>query len=146
MCRRQEWQYSLSYLLNYFPLMVSDAISCPIYNLNGLGIRIIIILGSYDKHVLTMCGVQEWQVSSLYFLSYLPMMVKAIMPTILNTVRYIFMRLYGCVEVVVTMSHIKIWWLLCSYSSPPPPTHTHTNPGFGFFVEIYLLESSKLDL
>ena len=52
------------------------------------------------------------------------MMVKATMPFILNTVRKIFMRLYGSVEEVVTICLVyKIWQLLCSYS--PPPTHTH---------------------
>ena len=36
MCCIQEWQLSLSYFLSYFPLMVSDAISCPLHNLNTL--------------------------------------------------------------------------------------------------------------
>ena len=50
----------------------------------------------------------------LYFLSDLPLMVKATMPSILNPVRNIFMRLYGSVEEVVTMCLVyKIWWLLC---------------------------------
>ena len=36
-------------------------------------------------------------------MSYLLLMVKATMPSILNTVRNIFMRLYDSVEEVVTM-------------------------------------------
>ena len=44
-------------------------------------------------------------------------------PLVLNTVRNIFMRLYGSVEEVVTMCLVyKIGRLLCSYPphSPPP--------------------------
>ena len=41
--------------------------------------------------------------SSLYFLSYLPLMIKATMPSILNTIRTIFIRLYGSVEEVMPM-------------------------------------------
>ena len=70
-----------------------------------------------------MCHKQEWQFSFLYFLSYLPLMVKATMPSILNSVRNIFMRLYGSVEVVVMMCLVyKIWRLSCSYS---PTLHPH---------------------
>ena len=54
----------------------------------------------------------------LYFLSYLPLMVKATMLSVLNTIRNIFMRLYDSVEEVVTIGLVyKIWRLLCSY--PP---------------------------
>ena len=48
MCRVQEWQLSLSYFPNYFPLIVSDAISCPLHNLKILW-DIIMILYSYDS-------------------------------------------------------------------------------------------------
>ena len=49
-------------------------------------------------------------------------MVKATMPSTLNTVRNILMRLYGSVQEVVTMCLVfKIWRLLCSYPPPPPP-------------------------
>ena len=34
MCHIQEWQLSLSYFLSYFPQIISDAVSCPLYNLN----------------------------------------------------------------------------------------------------------------
>ena len=58
----------------------------------------------------TLLTAEFW----LYFLSYLSLMVKATMPSILNTVRNIFMRLYGSVEEVVTMCLVyKIWRLLC---------------------------------
>ena len=50
-----------------------------------------------------MCRVQERQLSLLYFLSYLPLMIKAAMISILKSVRNIFMRLYGSVEEVVTL-------------------------------------------
>ena len=36
-------------------------------------------------------------ISFLYFLSYLPLMVKGTMPSILNTVGNIFMSIYGSV-------------------------------------------------
>ena len=128
MCRVKEWQLSLSYFLSYFPLMVSDAISCPLHNLITVW-DIIMILHSHVEQVMTMCHIQEWQLSFLYFLSYLPLMVKATMPSIfsiLNTVRNIFMRLYGSVGETVTMCLVyKIWCLVCSYPPPLPP-HTHT--------------------
>ena len=153
-------------LSQYFPLIVSDAISCLLHNLNALW-YIIIILYSYDKQNLTyMSHVQELQLSPLYFLSYLPLIVKATMPSILNTVRNIFMRLYGTVEEVLTVSCIKKYGGSCVSISPPtpspppflsppppkppqappPPQKKKIVPGFGFFVKIHSLESSKLDL
>ena len=40
----------------------------------------------------------------------------------------------------------EIPWLLCSYPPPPlAPKIKHFFPGFGFFVKIPLVESSKLD-
>ena len=172
MCRIQEWQHSRSYFLSYFPLIISDAISCPLYNLDTLW-NIIMILHSYIEQIMTMCRVQEWQLSLAcffsyfpfmfsdatfcllhnlitvwniimifhsyveqvmmicriqelqlsfsYFLSYLPLMVKATMPSNLNTIRNIFMSLYDSVEEVVTMCLVyKIWRLLCSYARPTP--------------------------
>ena len=41
--------------------------------------------------------------SPLYFLRYLPLMVKATNPSILNTIRNILMRVYGSVGKVVTV-------------------------------------------
>ena len=71
-------------------------------------------------------------------------MVKVTMPCIFNTVRNIFMRLYGSVEEVVIMFLVyKIWRLLCSY--PPPSSKKKKDTGFELFVKIHLLESSKLD-
>ena len=58
MCRIQEWQLLLSYFPSYFPLIISDPISCPLYNLNTLW-NIIMILHSYVEQVMTMCRVQE---------------------------------------------------------------------------------------
>ena len=58
MCRIQEWQPSLLNFLSYLPLMVSDAISCPLYNLNTLW-NMILILNSYVEKVMAMCRVQK---------------------------------------------------------------------------------------
>ena len=49
-------------------------------------------------------------------LSYFPLLTKAAMLSILNTIRIIFMKLYGSVEEVMTMYSVyKIWQLSCSY-------------------------------
>ena len=79
--------------------MISDAISCSLNNLNSLW-YIIMILYSYIEQAMAICRVQ---LSPLFFLSYLPLMVKATMPSILNTIGNIFMRLYDSVEEVVTV-------------------------------------------
>ena len=55
------------------------------------------------------------------FLSYPTLMVKATMLSILNTIRNIFMRIYGSVDEDMTVCFVY--------------------PGFGFFVKIYLLDS-----
>ena len=62
MCRVQELQLSLSYFLSYFPLMVSDAISCPLHNLKIVW-HILMILYSYVEQVMTMYRIREWQLS-----------------------------------------------------------------------------------
>ena len=136
-CRVQEWQLLLSYFMSYFPWMVSDTILCPLHNLKIVW-NIIMILHSYIEQVMMMCRVQEWHFSFLYFLSYLSLMVKATIPSILNTVRNIFMRLNDSVEEVVTMCLVyKIWQLLCSYPPHTPPTKKKFffSPGVGFFVK-----------
>ena len=56
---------TITYILSeLFPIDVSDVISCPLHNINALW-YIIIILYSNDKQVLTMCSVQDWQLSRL---------------------------------------------------------------------------------
>ena len=45
------------------------------------------ILHSYVEQVMTMCRVQELQLSFFYFMDYLPLMVKATMYSYFNTVR-----------------------------------------------------------
>ena len=55
-CRVQEWQLLLLYFLSYFPLMVSDAILCPLHKLNTLW-SIIMMLHSYVEQVIKMCRV-----------------------------------------------------------------------------------------
>ena len=134
--------------------MVSDAISCPLHNLKTVwNIIMIHVLHSYVELVMMMCHIQELQLSFLCFLSIPPLMVKATMSSILNTIRNIFTRLYGSVEKVLTICLVyKIWRLLFFYPSPPPPPpppakkKKRRNPGFGFFVKVHSLESSKLDL
>ena len=53
------------------PLIISDAISCLLNNLNTLW-NIIMILHSYVEQIMTMCSVQECQLLLLYFVSYFP--------------------------------------------------------------------------
>ena len=118
--------------------MVSDAIWCPLHNLKTVW-NIIMILHSYVEWVMTMCHVREWQLSFLYFLSYLPLFVKGTMTSILNTVRNITMRLYSSVEEVVTMCLVyKMWRLLCSFPLPPPPPPP-CKKKFFFFSWIWIL-------
>ena len=45
-------------LLSYLPLMVSDAISCPLHNLKAVW-NIIMIPYSYVQEVMMMCCIQE---------------------------------------------------------------------------------------
>ena len=75
MCCIQEWQLSLSYSLSYFPWMASDAISCPLHYHKTVW-NIFMILYSYVEQVMTMCRVQEWQLSLSYFLGYFPMIIS----------------------------------------------------------------------
>ena len=45
-------------VLSYSPLIVSDAISCPLHTLKTLWYFIMILHG-YIEHILMMCRVQE---------------------------------------------------------------------------------------
>ena len=86
-------------------MMLSGAISCPLYNLNTLW-YFIMIHYNFDEQVLPMCRVQEWQLS---LWSSLDAFLKAAIScpvSILNTIRNIFMRLYSSVEEVVIMCHV----------------------------------------
>ena len=95
--------------------MDSDAISCPFFNLNTLW-YIIMTLHSYVEQVITMRRIQVCQPLLAYFLSYFPLIVLAAMLSILNTVRIIFMKLYGFIEEGMTMCSVyKLWQLSCSY-------------------------------
>ena len=132
MCQVQEWQLLLSYFLNYFPLMMSDAISCPLLNLNSLWC-IIMILYSNAKLVMKMCHAQEWQLSLSYFLGYFPLIVldaiSCLLPN-LNALWYIIMILYSymnrqwrCVAYKNENSHLYTlwvifpWWSSCDFVS-----------------------------
>ena len=117
MCRVQEWKLLISYFLSYFLLMLSDAYSCPLCNLNTLW-NIIMILHGYVEQVMTMCRVQEWQLLLSYFLSYFPLMVSdpiSFPLHNLNTVWYIIIILYTYVEQVMTMCRVQEWQLSLSY-------------------------------
>ena len=69
---------ALAFILSgLFPFLASDAVSCPLYNLNTLWYTcIIMILISNDEQVMTMCRVQECQLLLSYFLSYFTLMVS----------------------------------------------------------------------
>ena len=120
MCPVQEWQLSLPYFFSYFPLMVSDAILCRLHNLKTVW-NILMILHSYEEHVMTMCCMQEWQLSLSYFLSYFPLIISdAILCLLyllynLNTFWNIIMILQCYVEQVMTMCCIQKWQLSLSY-------------------------------
>ena len=109
MCGIQEWQLSLSYFLSHCPLIISDAISCPLYNLNTLW-NIIMILHSYVEQVMTMCCIQEWQLLLSYSLSYFPLMVSDAISCPLHnlkTVWNIIMILHSYVEQVITICPVQ---------------------------------------
>ena len=113
MCPVQEWQLLLLYFLSYFPLMVSDAILCPLHNLNTLWNKIM-ILHSYVEQVMKMYRIQEWQLSLSYFLSYFPLIVSDAISCPLHdlkTVWNILMILHSYVEQVMTMWRIQKWEL-----------------------------------
>ena len=95
--------------------MVSDAILCPLHNFKTMW-NSIIILHCYVEQVIIICRALKRHLLFLYFLSYLPLMVKATMQSIMKTIRNIFMRLYGFVEEVVTMRHMAALEFI-----PPPP-------------------------
>ena len=106
-----------SYFLSYFPLIVSDAISCPLCDLNTLR-NIIMIYHSYIEQVMTMCRVQEWQLLLSYFFSYFLLIVsdKISCPLCnLNTLWNIIMILHSYVEQVMTMCCVQEWQLLLAY-------------------------------
>ena len=56
MCHIQEWQLSLSYFQNYFPLIMSDASLCLLYNLNTLW-------NIYDHDTSQLCRTGHEDVS-----------------------------------------------------------------------------------
>ena len=58
MCRVQNDNSRFHTFLSYFPLMVSDAVSCPLRKLKTVR-NTIMILHSYVEQVMTMCHVQE---------------------------------------------------------------------------------------
>ena len=117
MCHIQEWQFLFSDFLSYFPLIVSDAISCLLHNFKTLW-YIIMILYSYVEQVLTVCHVQEWQLLLSYFLSYFPSIVADAISCPLHNLKtlwYIIVILYSYVEQVLTMCCIYEWPLSFSY-------------------------------
>ena len=80
--------------------MVSDAISCPLpleYNHDTLQL-------CRPGHDYVLCT--RMTTLTFMFLSYLPLMVKATMPSILNTIRNIVMRLHSSVEEIMTVCRV----------------------------------------
>ena len=53
--------------------MVSDAISCPLHIMLKIVWNVIMILHSYVEQIMTMCRIQEWQLSLSYFLELFPL-------------------------------------------------------------------------
>ena len=108
-CRILEQQLSLSYFLSHFPLMVSDAILCPVHNLKIVW-NISMILYSYKEQVMTMCPIQEWQLLQLYFLSYFPLIISNEISCPLynmNTLLNKFMKFYSYLEQVMMICHVQ---------------------------------------
>ena len=111
MCRVQKRELSLSYCPSYFPLMALDAISCLLFNLKTVW-NIMMILYSYVEQVMTMCRIQEWQLSLSYFLSYFPMIIldkfHVSRPIYnLNTLWNIIMILHRYIEQVMAMCRVQ---------------------------------------
>ena len=99
----------LLYFLSYFPLMVSDAIPRPLCNVNNLW-NIIMILHSYVEQVMTICHVQELQLSLSYFPNYFHLIFSdAISCPLynLNTLLDFIRILHIYVEHILTMCHIQ---------------------------------------
>ena len=113
-CLVQEWQLLLSYFLCCLPLIASDAISCPLYNFNNLW-NIIIIFHSYVEQVLTMCGVQGWQLSlsELFPLSGFRCIFGSLHN--FNTLWNIILIIYSYVEQVIVICCVQEWKLPLSY-------------------------------
>ena len=110
MCRVQEWQLWLSYFLGYFPMMVSDAISCPLYKLNTVR-NIIMILHSYVEQVMTMCRVQEWQLSLSYFPSYCPLLFSDAISCPLHNLNTL------CDFIMILHSYVEHIWRCVMYKN-----------------------------
>ena len=135
MCCVQKWQLSLSYFLTYFPLLVSDAILCPLHNLKiVLNILIILYTCSYVEQVMTMCRLQKWELSLSYFMSYFPLNVLDAISCPhcnLNTLWNIIMILQSCrldlddvlLTKMTTLAFIlRVFSLVgfrCNFVSPP---------------------------
>ena len=100
MCCIQEWQLSFLYFLSYFPLIVSDAVSCLLHNLKALW-NILMILYSCVEQVMMICCIQEWQLSLPYFLSYFPLIISDAISCLLynlNVLWNLIMILHSYVE------------------------------------------------
>ena len=84
MCRVQECQVSLSYFLSNFPLIVSDAISCPLHNLNThlvfyhdtLQLCRTYLDDVSDTRMTTLTYILFEFFPLTYILSYFPLMVS----------------------------------------------------------------------
>ena len=72
MCSAQEPELCFGYFWSYFPLIICNAILCPLYILitvRGISRK----LHTFVKHIKTMCHAQELELLHVYFSNYSPL-------------------------------------------------------------------------
>ena len=109
MCRVQEWQLLLSYFLSYFPLVVSDAISCLLRNLKTF---LVFYYDTSELCRIRLVDVSGTRMTTLTFIlsELFPLDVSdAISCPLhnLNTLWYIIMILYSYVEQIMMTCLVK---------------------------------------
>ena len=105
MCPVQERQILLSYFLSYFPLMVSDAISCPLCNFNTLWNIIRILQLCRTDHDDVLCT--RMTTLAFIFAELFPLDGFRCPFCNLNTLWKIIMILHSYIEQVMTMCCIQ---------------------------------------
>ena len=97
------------YFWSYFPLIICNAISCPLCKLTTIK-AIEMKLHTVVKHNKTMCHAQEPQLCFGYFWSYSPLIIcNAISCPLckLTTIKAIEMKLHTIVKHNKTMCHAQ---------------------------------------
>ena len=74
MCHAQEPELCFVFFLSYFPLIICNAISCPLCKLTII-MAILMKLHTVVKHNKTICHAQEPELCFVYFLSYFPLII-----------------------------------------------------------------------